>query len=401
VDVFTFSIDPVGCKDADDAITVLPEENRVLIHIVDIASLLTDSGSEFCAAGRAFTLYLPNKTSHILPTPLATDLFSLKVGAFRKVITVDVQFEPGTMTVKSYDIYQDMIVNTESYTYEEALALIESPSRPEFAYIQSLLALDSKQSLCIPQIRLTVDPTTEQMTSYRSETNTDVAHKFIERMMILANTVVSQHLSNHPQTKEFYAQIPQRFHSTLRTLTSLESPIPLSPPVQSFLAIKEFATAKYSATETGHFGLGLTSYTHFTSPIRRYFDVLIHRLLAGTVYERGLDGLLDHINTQERKVDALQKLYRAWKICAWLKPGMTFAATVTAVNPSGIYFLIEELMLDGYVHVSKLGSHRWTFAEGQLRTGESTVLELGSPLTVRVDMINLILHTIDFSAIIS
>jgi exoribonuclease R len=399
IDKFTFSIDPVGCKDADDALTVLPEENRILIHIVDIASLLKDSGSDFVAAGRAFTLYLPNKISHILPEGLATDLYSLKVGAFRKVITVDVRFEPGTMTVKSYDIYQDMIVNTESYTYEEALALIETPPRPEFAYIKSLSALDTKQSLCIPQIRLDIDPTTGQMTGYRSETNIDVAHKFIERMMILANSLVSQHLSTHCA---LYSQIPQRFHSKLRTLTSVESSIPLSPPVQSFLAIKEFATAKYSVTETGHFGLGLSSYTHFTSPIRRYFDVVIHRLLAGAVYdEKSLAALLDHINVQERKVDALQKLHNKWKICSWLKPGMTFRATVTGVNRSGVYFLVEELMVDGYVHVSKLGTNqRWALEEEQLRS-TAAVLQIGSPLTIRIDDINIILGTMDVSAQLS
>jgi len=410
IDTFTFSIDPVGCKDADDAITVLPEENRILIHIVDIASLLTDSGSDLVAAGKAFTLYLPNRISHILPEGFATDLYSLKVGAYRKVITVDVQFEAGS--VKSYDIYQDMIINTHAYTYEEAKVLIEHPSRPEFAYIQSLMALDTKQSLCIPQMRLQVDPVTEQMTSYTSEINTDVAHKFIEQMMILANTIVSQHLSNHPQTRELYTRIPQRFHSKLRTLSAVESAIPLSPPVQSFLAIKEFAAAKYSVTETGHFGLNLASYTHFTSPIRRYFDVLIHRLLAGTVYE-DLSALLDHINLQERKVDALQKLHTKWKMCDWLKPGMTFSGIITGVNRSGVYFLIEELMMDGFVHVSKLGGLRWTFEEEQLLIAAelrstaaelrstAAVLQIGSPLTVQIDDINHILGTMDFSAQLS
>jgi ribonuclease R len=186
--------------------------------------------------------------------------------------------------------------------------------------------------------------------------------------------------------------------------------------VQSFLAIKEFATAKYSATETGHFGLGLSSYTHFTSPIRRYFDVVIHRLLAGTVYdEKGLAALLDHINVQERKVDALQKLHNKWKICSWLKPGMTFSGTVTGVNRSGVYFLVEELMMDGYIHVSKLGTNqRWTLegeqlliaAEQQLIAAQqqstaAAVLQIGSPLTIRIDDVNIILGTMDVSAQLS
>ena len=400
LDASTFSIDPEGCLDADDAISIFPSENRVLIHIVDIASLLTDAGTESIAAGQAFTLYLPNKDTHLLPESLATGLWSLKPGVPRKVITVDVRFEEGTTKVKSYDIYQDTIISTAAYTYEEAEEFIRTASNPEFAYIQTLMSLfPSKKSLCIPQLQITVDPKTGQLTSFKTTTNTDIAHKFIEQMMILANTIVSQHLSTHQQTKELYARIPQRFHSTGRTLVEVDTPIPLSPTVQSFLAIKQFAAAKYSAQDQGHFGLGLTSYTHFTSPLRRYFDVLIHRLLAGSVYDaKGLDLLLEHINVQERKVEALQRLHHKWKLCSYLKKGLLFEGILTAINKAGAYFLIEDIMTDGFLHVSRLGSKRWTF-DGTCLKAADTVLQVGSRISVRIEDVNQVMHTIEFSGI--
>jgi ribonuclease R len=176
-------------------------------------------------------------------------------------------------------------------------------------------------------------------------------------------------------------------------------PTPLSPVVQSFLAIKEYATATYSATETGHFGLSLPSYTHFTSPIRRYFDVILHRLLAGHVYEPAmLSTLLDHINSQERTVEGLQKLYTKWVLCDWLSPGTAFTATITGVKKAGVYVLIEEIMLDGFIHVSQLGGKRWTL-ENDILVSEGTSLRLGDSLRVQVLSINKILQTIEFAAV--
>ena len=396
LDLPTFSIDPEGSLDADDAITLL-SEHRLLVHIVDINALLTDPGTEEAAAKKAFTLYLPNKTSHILPPEYATDLFSLKVGQVRKVITIDVRFEPGTANVKSYDIYKDTIVNKRAYTYKEAEEAITNRVG-DFAYVHTFL--DSRRDLQIPQIKLTVDPTTGKLMFYRSEVNTDVAHKFIERSMILANTIVSKHLTEHAQTHDMMSQIPQRFHSRAHSKTLTEMPISLSPVVQSFLAIKEYATATYSATETGHFGLSLPSYTHFTSPIRRYFDVILHRLLAGHVYDPAmLSTLLDHINLQERTVEGLQKLYTKWVLCDWMSPGTTFNATLTGVKKAGVYVLIEEIMLDGFIHVSQLGGKRWILGEGDVLASDGISLRIGDSLKVQVLSINKILQTIEFTAV--
>ena len=391
----TFSIDPVGCKDADDAITVLPAEHRVLVHIVDIHAHLIASSlqTEWQALTNAFTLYLPHKNTHIFPTEDAEDRFSLKVGVERSVITIDIRFKTdGSCHVDSFDLYRSTIVNKRAYTYEEALPLLT-----DSAFCRTLV--DSQQcGLIIPSLQLKVEPATGNLLNTTTQTNVDIAHKFVERLMVLANMLVSQHLSQHIQTRAAYGRIPQRFHAKLKTPPP---PNPhLSVVANSFLAIKSYAAAKYDADQAGHFGLQVPTYTHFTSPIRRYFDCILHHMLAGAVYEDAvLDGMLAHINTQERKVDGLQKLFRQWKLCSYLKPGMTCLATITGVNSAAIYFLIEEFMLDGSLHVSKLGgTERWQLVTHSLQSG-SQVLRLGTQLTLRIEQVNQIMSTIDWTVV--
>ena len=192
---------------------------------------------------------------------------------------------------------------------------------------------------------------------------------------------MSTHLSLHPHTAESYANIPQRFHTTPHTVVNMPEGIS-NPVVASFIAIKSYATAQYDATQQGHFGLQLQSYTHFTSPIRRYFDVILHHMLAGYTYnQRYMKDVLTHLNKQERRIDALQKLYTRWKIIDWMNSlpyPYTAEAYVTKVMFAGIYYLLPELMLDGFIHTQ-------------------TPYEVGTPIRIYVTKINVILGTLEFA----
>lgn len=345
----TFSIDPCGSKDADDAITVLPEERRILVHIVDIHShLLTEDPDlyEKQMATHAFTLYLPEGNQHILPTPFAEYEFALAPGEVRRVITVDIVFtEKGS--VESYKIYPSVIQNKHALTYEQALSVIAHGEAP-FPFLMKLLGQNGRKTLEIPTVRFALDGS-GNAAGHWLETNTDPAHKIIEMLMVLANMIVSQHLSLHPQTKETYRAIPQRFHSQLRVLPTDGDPTG-DPVVNSFLAIKGYAAARYDALLSGHFGLQLTSYTHFTSPIRRAFDVIIHHLLAGMVYDTAeLQAYLEHINRRERLMEQCQRLYMQWKLLGSLREGDELEGIVTRVHPAGFHYLVRSCMLDGFL----------------------------------------------------
>lgn len=340
----TFSIDPEGSLDADDALTVIPEERRVLVHIVDIHSQIRPD-LEIVAAARAFTLYLPDQVTHLLPPEKAEFEFSLKEGQARRVITIDLWFDEKGV-IRHYDLYPSLIVNKRAWTYEEAMVEIGRNSNSAFTYLQTFVP--STPSYTVPAIRQTIDPATGKLSTFSSVLNTDIAHKIIEVMMIAANLTVSQHMAG---------SVPQRFHAKLPKTVSSIPVVTGNPIVDSFLAIKTFSTATYDATQQGHFGLQLTTYTHFTSPIRRYFDVIIHHLLAGVTYDQtALQELLEHVNRQERTVDLLQKLYASWKLCDWVQDriGHVFEGYITGLVGAGVYYLIPDLMLDGFVHASKL-----------------------------------------------
>jgi len=120
--------------------------------------------------------------------------------------------------------------------------------------------------------------------------------------------------------------------------------------IDAILTIKKYKPAMYDNVSQGHFGLSLNSYTHFTSPIRRYFDVIIHRLLAGTTYHN-LDAILDHINKRERYIDNLVEFYKNLKINDYIERNMHIImdAYVISITEIGINVLLADLLIEVFV----------------------------------------------------
>ena len=164
------------------------------------------------------------------------------------------------------------------------------------------------------------------------------------------------------------------------------------------MAIKTFALASYETEKSGHFGLGTSTYTHFTSPIRRYFDVIIHRMLGGWSYNKEqLSCLLNYINERERLIENLQRLYKTWKIYDTLKSGDKWKVFITKIVPAGIYYLQKEYMTDGFVHISRIGSGiHWSYTDGKL-VGGGLELSVGQEVNGVIDKVDLITSTIGLS----
>jgi len=373
----TFTIDPAESKDFDDAISVI--DSTVYIHIVDIHSQLKPFSIDDQEASRlGFTLYLTEGNQNILPSDLAEDKMSLVAGAEKEVITIEVTFDE-SLQVKTYDIYPSTIIVKNRFNYTNA------PSMP---FLASLASAAKRHHFTIPAIKLTLDE--GRLVETTHQYNTDMNHRIIETLMVLGNIIVSDHLRKNAVPG--FLHIPQRFHSQLKALP--EEPLVSDEVVNSFLAIKSFAQASYEAEKSGHFGLGVSSYTHFTSPIRRYFDVIIHRMLAGFDYEEeGLKELLKHLNKQERLVDSLQQLYKSWKIYDTIYVGDKWSVTVTRVCPAGIYYLQKHWMIDGFIHVSKLGKDiSWTFTDNTL-IGKGNEIKVGDTLVGTVEKKDIITCT--------
>ncbi len=365
-DLDTFTIDPESSVDFDDAISVDPDNQTVYIHIVDIAG--NDAATALCNQSskrmreRCLSLYLANEhTEHLIAQRESLDTISLVKDQVRPVITVRVQLLYGE--VQNYDIYRSTIVVKRRWNYLEVATALADGTAPEairlLAELHTARSSDVDYSFALPSLRLTISPYGLPL-SVKQESTNDVAHGLVATAMILANLVVSKHLQARGVI------IPNRFHETLRGYKHENRPVTGHPTVDSFILVKRFARAYYAIDQCGHFGLGLTDYVHFTSPMRRYADVLIHKLLAGwKVSPAILEQEVAWINTRAHFCKVLQDLYTHWKVIHWIKSVRVLDPVYcTDVKRAGVMWYMPSLLLNGFTHVSGLvPSQFWTFNE--------------------------------------
>ena len=364
----TFNIDPVGSKDFDDAISIdrfpvrqgkcdaFPDHklNKIYIHIVDAhEQILINSDIDKEAFKKSFTLYLSEYIENILPKELAENDLSLIKDKVRKTITLEYIIDKD-MSIKSYKIYKSSIIIKNRYCYESYDKLIETEDNDTIQFIKKFVDKHKIKTIETIKNNINLDQDGKIINFVKENTNT-FSHKIIETLMILANLTISKHLikdndilhhpiplerlkedvKHHPIPLEMLKEnvlhhpiplerlkedishhpIPQRYHARCKTSDVINESEKFTgnKEIDLILTIKKYRKALYSENNTGHFGLGLSTYTHFTSPIRRYFDVIIHRLLAGVKFNN-LDEILDKINDQEQHVDKLCKLYTNIKI---------------------------------------------------------------------------------------
>jgi exoribonuclease R len=243
-----------------------------------------------------------------------------------------------------------------------------------------LVNLSNKRSedvtyhLNLPSVRLDIDKDTGLAKNLHVECTNDPSHNLVATAMVLANLVVSKHL-NHCNVK-----LPNRFHDSLRGFTQNQFTTTNNTLVDSFILVKRYARANYSVDKKGHFGLGLTDYVHFTSPMRRYADVLVHRILAGQQIETDiLQNEVDWLNYRSQMVRSLQDLYTHWKVIRHLDKNQTYTVYVTDVKKTGVLWFMPSMSLNGYSHVSTLKpSQYWAFDKCTLQGLDKQLIKVGN-----------------------
>lgn len=360
-DLDTFTIDPASSVDFDDAISVVG--NDIYVHIVDIASASLSALSLRRLKERCLTMYLSNEHTEHLLSDTDVAAVTLAAGVRRPVITVKVTVGDDGM-VLDHEIYRSTIVVKRRYNYDQVSALLgDGTAGHAIEFLNKLAtvrASDVSYNISLPSVRLLVDCVSGEATVTTEVTN-DAAHSLVACAMILANLVVSKHLSNRGVV------LPNRFHDTLRGFVPPAFESTGDVGVDSFIMVKRYARACYSVDQKGHFGLGLTDYVHFTSPMRRYADVLVHRLLAGWSGD-GLAGSVDWLNKRASKVRLISDLYTSWKVGRTLNVGTQYRVCITDVKPAGVLWFMPSHSLNGFVHVSALlPAQRWNFSNGMLQ----------------------------------
>jgi ribonuclease R len=406
---FVITIDPVDARDFDDAVFVTrdPKGNWSLwVHIADVGQFVPPGGPlDREARRRATSVYLPGKVLPMFPEAISNHLASLQEGRVRLVKTARVDFDSqGRVTRQSF--FEGMIRVKRRLTYEQAQELVEAVNPPAgeealwslMALMRELAALLNRRRLGRGALELDM---AEPVLEYDDDGKVSGAHwrrqktsnKIIEEFMLAANEAVARHFDEHkvPFIRRIHPEPePMRLRSFGRFVQRLG--LPLSNPEDRFALqallgrtsgtpearavhiamLRSMRMAVYSADEDVHYALATSQYCHFTSPIRRYPDLVVHRQLARLMRQgrapadaQELDVLARHCSDCERRAEAATRELVKRRILAYLadRIGEEYDAVVTGVAEYGIFAQGEQMPAEGRVHVSALGSDNFRLDE--------------------------------------
>ncbi|MCE5294268.1 MAG: VacB/RNase II family 3'-5' exoribonuclease [Chlamydiales bacterium] len=429
-----FTIDPDTAKDFDDAISLEREKgNWVLgVHIADVSHYVKDkSALDREASLRCNSTYFPAKCIPMLPSELSDNLCSLREGVLRLTVSVFITIDDNGDT-KNYRITKSVIKSQKRFTYKQAKKVLdgemESKHKPKLhQMVEVCYLLKKKRSergsvqLFMPEFKIKVDekgvPVGTEIIEY------DITHQLVEEFMLKANETVAVALTKQGKNATFRVH-EEPAKESLREFSALACAFgynlpqdPTGQDIQAFFAeIDEGQTAQYLATSyirsmrlacyspdnIGHYGLSLEYYTHFTSPIRRYVDTIIHRLLfEGNIDREKLQEISNDASERERisaraegSVTFLKKL-RLLEACHIKERNRTYEAVVTRVKPFGISFDVLDFMLEGFLHVSELDEDFFDYSEKEmmlLGRYQGLSYKAGDKLSVSVRHIDFILQ---------
>lgn len=429
----TLTIDPKTARDFDDALSLTVDKKgnfQLGVHIADVSAYVKKgSALDKEAELRGNSLYFPGECTPMLPPKLSEELCSLKPKVVRLTLSVLMDFTPEGKLIH-YTVLRSAIRSRKRFTYEEAKEVLDgklkSPYKKDLdALVKLCLLLKERRSLrgsidfALPDLVIDVDKMGEPQGVYTVEY--DITHQLVEECMLKANEIVAQELSRrgihllfriHEQPEsasmeEFASlarllgfSVPKK--PSLKEIQELFEKAKKTPHAHrlSVAFIRSMKLAFYSPENVGHYGLALDHYCHFTSPIRRYSDLVIHRLLfEKPLEEKRLKEIALKCSDQERvsmraemHVKRLKKLrlLKQWKEAA---PKRSYEAIVTRVAPVGLTLEIPALFLDAFLHISELEDDYFEFnpASSQLLGRHSGIRhKIGDQLMLFADHIDLI-----------
>ena len=440
--VLTVTIDGEAARDFDDAITLeaLSNGNHWLgVHIADVAHYVKEGGAlDEAAYARGTSVYFPERALHMFPAPLATGLCSLNPGVDRLVQSCLMEIDRRGAVVR-YELHDGVIQSDARMTYtavDDVLTRRDPETRRQHATLVPLFELMEKvyRRLHTRRVRrgsidfdlqatqLVLDEAGQVEDIVAADRN--VAHRIIEEFMLAANETVARHLRDSDVPALFRIHDPpdpakvadfEAFTSTLghglgappdhvrprhfqQLLKRLHGQ-PEERPV-ALLMLRTMQKARYDAVNAGHFGLASETYTHFTSPIRRYPDLVVHRLLRES---RGdlpsperVEELSDelpeigrHTSAMERRAEEAEREIVQWKKVRFMadKVGDEFTGYVVGVTAFGLFVELIEHFVEGLVHISSMADDYYQFLDtDHALLGENTgkTYRLGDMVSVQV-----------------
>lgn len=449
-DTTTFTIDPFDAKDFDDAISFKKLENgnyEIGVHIADVSHYVQpESHLDKEAYERGTSVYLVDRVIPMLPERLSNNLCSLR--PLEDKLSFSAVFELNDEAQILNEWYGRTVINSNRrFTYEEAQEIIENG---QGEYSEEILTLNKiayvlrekrfKQGAInfeSPEVKFKLDENGKPIGVYVKERKD--AHKLIEDFMLLANKKVAEYISKkgkgkhkltfvyrahdspNMETLNTFTQFASRFGYKISTKSDRDISRSLNKlmtdvegkkeqNVLTQLAIRSMAKAIYTTKSSGHYGLAFDFYTHFTSPIRRYPDVMVHRLLQHYLHHgdnanaEHYEKMAIHSSQMEKKAADAERASIKYKQAEYLQEniGQTYKGIVSGVTEWGMYVEIEENKCEGMIRLRDISDDFYTLDEKNyciIGQRKKKVYQLGDEVEIKVKRVDLSKRQIDFTLV--
>ena len=425
------TIDGKDAKDFDDAVYCEKDTDGFILQvaIADVADIV-ESGSEIDkeAVKRGTSIYFPKKVIPMLPEKISNDLCSLVPKKDRNVLVCKIHLDING-DIESYDFQEATINSHKRFTYNEVEYLKNNVSDIESNILDSMSALEEltlkRLKNRVERSALEIDSTEPTLKFDNQDNLSEIhipkrlfAHQMIEEAMILANICAAKYIKKHigygiyrvheePEVlkieslKKFFSLKGLSSKSFLKTIELINGFIKHvnkdeGNKMMNILILQTLKRAQYSTKEIGHFGLQLKEYSHFTSPIRRYPDLVAHRLIKEILHkeiqkpnQERLEEELAELSRLEKRAEKSSRQVVQQMICHHLKQfiGDDFSSMIVGITEFGLFCEIDNHYISGLVHVSDLRRDRYIFdKEANILKGRKTgkTFKIGQKLTVKL-----------------